>query len=93
MNIDSHCHFDQLHFHEREKEISENIVIAVATGYESGEKLLEYAGLYPNLKVCLGLHPEYFENYDWSKAYLNECCKNTDLFRMASANLDDKSIQ
>lgn len=64
MNIDSHCHFDQFHFHEREKEISDNIVIAVATGYKSGEKLLEYAKLYLNLKVCLGLHPEYIENYD-----------------------------
>ncbi|MBP9477413.1 MAG: TatD family hydrolase [Sebaldella sp.] len=78
MNIDSHCHFDQLNFHEREKEISENIVIAVATGYKSGEKLLEYAELYPNLKVCLGLHPEYFENYNEYDLIEKQIRKNLD---------------
>ena len=64
MNIDSHCHFDQLSYDEREKEVSKNIVVAVATGYESGNRLLEYAGLYQNLRVCMGIHPEYFQNYD-----------------------------
>ena len=64
MNIDSHCHFDQLSHDERESEISKNIVVTVATGYESGNRLLEYAKIYPNLKVCLGIHPEYFQNYD-----------------------------
>ena len=64
MNIDSHCHFDQLFPDEIEKAVSQNIVVAVATGYESGNKLLEYAGLYQNLKVCLGIHPEHIQNYD-----------------------------
>ena len=64
MNIDSHCHFDQLSSDEREKEVSQNMVVAVATGYESGNKLLEYASSYQNLRVCLGIHPEYFQNYD-----------------------------
>lgn len=64
MNIDSHCHFDQLFPDEIEKAVFQNIVVAVATGYESGNKLLEYAGLYQNLKVCLGIHPEHIQNYD-----------------------------
>ena len=64
MNIDVHCHFEQLPVELREKEIKENIVVGVAVNYKSGEKLLEYKKLYPNLRVCLGIHPEYPEKYD-----------------------------
>jgi TatD DNase family protein len=48
----------------REKEISKNIVAGVAVDYKSGEILLEYKKIYPNLMVCLGIHPEYPEKYD-----------------------------
>ena len=64
MNIDVHCHFEQLPAELREKEISGNIVAGVAVDYKSGEILLEYKKIYPNLRVCLGIHPEYPEKYD-----------------------------
>ena len=64
MNIDVHCHFDQLPAELREKEINENIVIGVAVDHKSGEELLEYKKIYPNLRVCLGIHPEYPEKYN-----------------------------
>ena len=63
MNIDVHCHFEQLPAELREKEINENIVVGVAVDYKSGEALLEYKKIYPNLRVCLGIHPEYTEKY------------------------------
>ena len=64
MNIDVHCHFEQLPAELREKEIRRNIVAGVAVDYKSGEILLEYKKIYPNLMVCLGIHPEYLEKYD-----------------------------
>ena len=42
MNIDVHCHFEQLPAELREKEIRGNIVAGVAVDYKSGEILLEY---------------------------------------------------
>ena len=64
MNIDVHCHFEQLPAGLREEEISKNVVIGVAVDYKSGETLLRYKKIYPNLRVCLGIHPEYPEKYD-----------------------------
>lgn len=64
MNVDVHCHFDQLPYELAEKEIKKNIVVGVAVDYTSGEKLLEYKKIYPDLRVCLGIHPEYPEKYD-----------------------------
>ena len=64
MNIDVHCHFDQLPAELREKEIKENIVVGTAVDYKSGEMLLKYKKKYQNLRVCLGIHPEYPDKYD-----------------------------
>ena len=64
MNIDVHCHLDQLDETRVKSELKKSQVIGVAVNYESGNKLLEYKEIYPNLEICLGIHPEYVNNYD-----------------------------
>lgn len=78
MNIDVHCHFDQLEDYQREYEIKENKVIGVAVNYESGNKLLEYKKKFSNLKVCLGIHPEYIESYHEYQLVEKQIRKNID---------------
>lgn len=78
MNIDVHCHFDQLEDHQREYEIVKNKVIGVAVNYESGNKLLEYKEKFSNLKICLGIHPEYIENYNEYELVEKQIRKNLD---------------
>lgn len=38
-------------------------MVAAALGFESGQRLLELSERYKNLKVCLGIHPEYPSAY------------------------------
>jgi TatD DNase family protein len=61
--IDSHCHFEQLTPIEQQSAMQQFIVIGVASNLVSAQTLLQLAKHYPNLKVCLGIHPEYPQNY------------------------------
>ncbi|TEA27730.1 TatD family hydrolase [Candidatus Schmidhempelia bombi] len=63
MLIDSHCHFEQLTSVEQQSAMQQFIVIGVASNLASAQTLLKLAKHYPNLKVCLGIHPEYPQNY------------------------------
>lgn len=61
--IDSHCHFEQLTPTEQQIAMQQFMVIGVASNLTSAQSLLQLAKSYPNLKICLGIHPEYPENY------------------------------
>lgn len=62
--IDSHCHIDW--FEDKDlPEIIEDVseIYAVSISYESSLRVLNIANKFPNIKVALGIHPEYFEYY------------------------------
>lgn len=63
--IDVHCHIDWFSCEDLDiiaHEVDE--IYAVSTGYKSALKLLSISDKYPNIKIAMGIHPEYFENYD-----------------------------
>jgi TatD DNase family protein len=76
MHIDVHCHLDQLTFEEQNRELKNHRVIGVAVNYQSGKNLLELQNQYPqNVKLCLGIHPEYpdfFHEYDLVEKQIRE---------------------
>ncbi|MCP4756411.1 MAG: TatD family hydrolase [Proteobacteria bacterium] len=63
--IDIHCHVDLYSDDELETIFGNEdyLVIGAATGYESGNRLLRLAEDYRNLNVCLGIHPEFPEEF------------------------------
>lgn len=64
--IDVHCHLDQYKDHEVKKMLSEakiDIVVGAAMNKASGERLLDLKGKHSNIKICLGIHPEYPQYY------------------------------
>ena len=65
MNIDVHCHFEQLPAELREKEIRRNIVAGVAVDYKSGEILLEYKKIYPFYNPANGIR--MYAEINWNK--------------------------
>jgi len=75
--IDIHCHADMYTKTELEAIFAdkEYIVVGAATGYDSGNRLLDLAQTYPNLRVCLGIHPEMpqrFSDFDRVAAQIEE---------------------
>lgn len=66
MIIDTHIHLDMY----TEEEINQILkdenykIYAVSTGVESSLKLLELKEKYKNLEIAIGIHPEYFDNYN-----------------------------
>lgn len=62
--IDNHCHFEQLTIAEQQRALADYTVVAVASDYQSSLTLLDLQQTYPDLNLCLGIHPEHFTHYD-----------------------------
>lgn len=69
MYIDVHCHLDDESFDEDREEIikecekEEIIVINAGQEHKSNLKVLEIAESWNNMHACLGMHPEFIENF------------------------------
>lgn len=62
--IDAHCHIDFFTDAEIEGLVNEvDEIYGVAISYESSLKLLKISEKFDNIKISLGIHPEYFEHY------------------------------
>jgi len=59
--VDVHCHSDLYTDPELAAIFQDDalMVVSAATGFNSGNRLLHLSKVYTNLKVCLGIHPEY----------------------------------
>ncbi len=63
--IDSHCHIDWFENEELTEVISDvSEIYAVSISYDSSLRVLNINKNYPNVRIALGIHPEYFEFYD-----------------------------
>lgn len=63
--IDAHCHIDWFEDEELIEVISDvSEIYSVSISYNSALRVLDINKIYPNVKVALGIHPEYFEYYD-----------------------------
>ncbi len=64
--VDIHCHIDQFEKKEIEGFLKNKnyIVLGAATNYQSSKKLLDMKKVYPQLKISLGIHPEYPDHFN-----------------------------
>jgi TatD DNase family protein len=104
MCIDVHCHIDQFTFEEQERELKKNCVVGLATSYQSGEILLQLQKQYHNnLKICLGIHPEYPDFFHEYNLVEEQIRKNQNkivgigeiglpYFNLSGKNADERAI-
>lgn len=61
--IDAHCHVDQYEKEELETVLDIDCVVGSAVNKNSGDQLLRLSKQFPQMFICLGIHPEYPEFY------------------------------
>ncbi|WXG44594.1 MAG: TatD family hydrolase [Promethearchaeati archaeon SRVP18_Atabeyarchaeia-1] len=65
--VDVHCHIDDQAFDDDRDEVikraSDVVILNAGVDPPSNRKTLEMAGKYPNVKACLGLHPEFIARF------------------------------
>ena len=78
--VDVHCHVDLYSTGELETIFRDDscLVVGAATGFDSGERLLQLAEQYQNLRVCLGIHPEKPEGYLELERVMEQISTNID---------------
>lgn len=101
--IDVHCHIDQYTEGELREIFAPNNrvsrIIGAAMNKASGDKLLKMKEIYPQLCICLGIHPEYPQYYDEFEKVKDQIIKNKEIISAIGEiglpyySLDNKSYQ
>ena len=81
--MDTHCHLDQYDEKQLKEILSDSRkvdrIIGASINKSSGERLLKMKLKYPQISVCLGIHPEYPEYYHEFEEVKKLIIENKDL--------------
>ena len=70
MFVDAHCHIYKEYYDditnviEKSNKAGAKIIICDGVDQKTNQEILKYVDIYPNMYICLGIHPENINDYN-----------------------------